>query len=487
VNPPAEVLHRVLRRPSTALLAIALLAACGQPAATATIDSMKLEPNPNSVLAERVDVSTHGATQVHAVWWAADGAQHETPKVSVPASGSVTLDILGLAASTDYEAQVVADAAGGSTRSATSPFTTGPLPPVLAGVSLAVSGTPPDSYVLVDLLNLTNPGALVAFDGTGTIRWYRMFDGPQPVVEAKQLASGNYLAYVGPTTFATGGGGGYMEVRPSGDFVRAYAAVPPLTSDDHEGLVTAEDMTGERAHLIGFDTRTVDLSPVGVSGTGTVVGHTLQRLLPNGAAEFSWSSWDHIGLDEWIDPVVPGQYSGSDFDHPNSIDIDPRGNYLVSFRNLNSILLIDSKTGDVMWRLGGKRTDFTFVGDPLNGFTGQHCARFLPNGNVLLLDNGSLHDPPLTRAVEYALDTAAHTARLVWEFRPPVPVFNQYTGSALRDSAGTTWIGLSYPGVIYRAGADGSVLWTATLSVNGQPPHFYRAVPIRSLYQYLPP
>jgi hypothetical protein len=89
--------------------------------------------------------------------------------------------------------------------------------------------------------------------------------------------------------------------------------------------------------------------------------------------------------------------------------------------------------------------------------------------------------------VEYALDPVAHTARLVWEFRPPVPVFNAFTGSALRDSAGSTWVGLSYSGVIYRVGADGTISWKATLTEGGQPPLFYRAVPVRSLYQYLPP
>jgi len=417
VNLSAEVLNRVRRALPRCALAVALVAACGQP--PVTIDTVTLASNPNSALAERVAVSTHGASTAHVVWWAGDGVQHETPPTPVPASGSVTLDVLGLAASTAYEAQVVAEASGATTRSATSSFTTGPLPSALAGVHLEVSGTPPDSDVLVDLLNDKSPGALVAFDGAGTVRWYRLFDGTDPVVEAKQLPSGNYLAFVGPTKFASSGGS-YMEVTPAGDFVHAYASAPPLAPDDHEGLLTAEAMSDERVHLLGFDAQTV-------------------------------------------------------------------GNYLVSFRNLDSIFVIDSHTGDVLWSLGGKRSDFTFVGVPLNGFSGQDCARLLPNGDILLLDNGSLHDPPMTRAAEYALDTAAHTARLVWEFRPPEPVFNAFTGSALRDAAGTTWVGLSYPGVIYRAAADGTVMWKATLAAGGQPPLFYRAVPVRSLYQYLPP
>jgi hypothetical protein len=61
--------------------------------------------------------------------------------------------------------------------------------------------------------------------------------------------------------------------------------------------------------------------------------------------------------------------------------------------------------------------DFQFVDDPLNGFRNQHAIRSLGNNRYTLLDNGNLHSPPVTRAVEYEIDTVGMTATLVWEYR----------------------------------------------------------------------
>ena len=67
-----------------------------------------------------------------------------------------------------------------------------------------------------------------------------------------------------------------------------------------------------------------------------------------------------------------------------------------------------------------------FINDPAGEFCGQHTARFLPNGNVFLYDNGVVCaiDPwtfeqlgregsDFSRAVEYALDLDNHEAVFV--------------------------------------------------------------------------
>ena len=68
--------------------------------------------------------------------------------------------------------------------------------------------------------------------------------------------------------------------------------------------------------------------------------------------------------------VQPGlaNFTGIDFDHPNSIDQDANGNYIVSFASLGEITNIDAVTGAMLWRLGGRHNQFTFVGDLLGGF-----------------------------------------------------------------------------------------------------------------------
>jgi hypothetical protein len=323
---------------------------------------------------------------------------------------------------------------------------------------------------------------MLAFDGAGRLRWYRLFDGEDPLVEAKQLPGGNSLGYLGTSPGSGPLPGRYVEVSPAGDVLRSFTPTAPLFTDPHEALLTGEGTPDERVHLFGYESRTVELSPLGLTGTGAIVGHTLQRLLPDGTAEFSWSAFDHLGLDELVNPSTPGSPVGHDYDHPNSIDIDPDGNYLVSWRNLDAVLLIDGQTGEILWRLGGTKSDFTFVDDPLHGFSGQHDARLLPGGHLLLLDNGTLHSPPTTRAAEYALDVDAGTATLVWEFRAPADRWNAFMGSARRDAAGMTWMGLSMLGIVDRVTADGTVDWEGRLLESGAASYFYRAVPIGSLY-----
>lgn len=359
------------------------------------------------------------------------------------------------------------------------------LPPAIADVQLQVHGQNSNDLVLIDLLGDKSPGALVIFDTSGNLRWYKLIDEPYPIVAATQLPSGNYLAYVGPVTDHPSSAGAYLEIAPSGAVARTIRAAAPLSTDPHGALVTDEGTPQERTHLFGYDVRTVSLAPLHKSGSAPITGHEIQRLLPDGTPEFTWSSWDHIGLDEWIDPLRPGVYSGA-FDHPNSLALDANGNYVASFRNIDSVLLIDSHSGDVLWRLGGKRNEFTFVDDPFDGFSGQHDVSVLPNGDLLVFDNGTKHQPPTTRAVEYAIDTSARTARMVWQFSRP-GLFNAITGSAVRDSAGMTWVGFSLHGIIDRVAPDGSIAWEGLLTKGGHPAPFYRAVPIGSIDRHLSP
>lgn len=134
---------------------------------------------------------------------------------------------------------------------------------------------------------------------------------------------------------------------------------------------------------------------------------------------FQWDSKDHL------DPA-DSYTNGADYAHINAFFEDTDGNFLVSLRSTNSILKIDSTTGDVIWTLGGNTGDFEII-DPLGGFIGQHAVSRTAGGNILLFDNG--YENPgrtdgqlpefqsranVTRVVEYALDEVNHTATLVY-------------------------------------------------------------------------
>lgn len=80
----------------------------------------------------------------------------------------------------------------------------------------------------------------------------------------------------------------------------------------------------------------------------------------------------------------------------------PDGNILMSVRNISTVVMIDRKTGNVYWKLGAP---------PLSG---QHAPYVLPNGHVLLFDNGPHRldaSLPFSRVLE--IDPA--TKGIVWK------------------------------------------------------------------------
>jgi hypothetical protein len=280
----------------------------------------------------------------------------------------------------------------------------------------------------------------------------------------------------------------HVQLGPARDSLLTLAAPSPIYTDNHELLLTGAG-ADERIHLFGYDRRPSDLSALGAPATVQLSGHTILRLRPDGSSEFAWSGWDHLRIQDWIEPPAPDPASTEqpDFDHPNSLAIDQDGNYIVSWRNLGEVTKLDAQSGEILWRLGGANNQFTFVNDPLGGFSAQHYARILPDGHLLLYDNGTRHSPPETRVVEYALDPVARTATLVWEFRHAPPIYTAYVGSAQRLASGNTAIGYGFAGHAAEVGPDGSVVWEADLRVDGQPSIVYRLVRIGSLYQYQEP
>jgi hypothetical protein len=148
---------------------------------------------------------------------------------------------------------------------------------------------------------------------------------------------------------------------------------------------------------------------------------------------------------------------------------------------------IDATTGAIIWRLGGTRSDFGFVNDPFNGFSAQHSARILPNGHLLLYDNGTRHPTPESRAVEYALDPAKRTATLVWEYRHSPPIYTPYVGLIQQLRDGNRVVAFGQAGHVTEVRPDGAVQWEADIKVDGQPAFCYRMSRIASLYRYTSP
>lgn len=172
--------------------------------------------------------------------------------------------------------------------------------------------------------------------------------------------------------------------------------------------------------LLGAEDVTVDMSVVVPGGhpAANVVGAVIQEVDCDGNVVMQWRSLDHLPItDSYENLTAPAiRYC-----HNNALWIDNDGNWLVSMRHSSQIIKVDRKTGEVLWTLGGKRNEFTFIGEHEENaptyFSYQHDIRRLPNGHITMFDNGTQHTPQYSRGVEYEIDEVNKTCRLVWEYR----------------------------------------------------------------------
>jgi hypothetical protein len=424
-----------------------------------------------------------GADSVRAHYVSADGTDAGTTPWFAARGDSLL--ILGLKPATRYSVTLQSKRGVAVADGATATQTTAPLPAALTSVTMTVlaGGAPSAGYTLANVNASDGHGYAVAFDSAGTIRWYHDI-GAATIVETKQQKNGDFTMFVQTTTINTQGTGAYLEVTPGGDSVRSVQALGSPYTDAHE-LVVTYDANGTRAgdYLFGYDLRPTDLTSRGGSASDMTATHQVLRIAPSGAVDTLAQGWTLWRVSDFVDPL-----STSDIDHPNSIAFDRDGGIIVSYRNLDAIVKIDPVTHAIVWQLGGARNQFRFVGDPLGGFGGQHNAQILPNGHLLVFDNGTTHTPQTSRAVEYALDPIAGTATMVWQYLPQPPVFNYFTGSVQRLGNGNTVVSWTLTGIVDEVTPDGSLRSRVQIvRAPGAPASIYRATHIASLYRYVDP
>lgn len=198
--------------------------------------------------------------------------------------------------------------------------------------------------------------------------------------------------------------------------------------------------------------------------------------IATGEVLFDWRASDHIDLDESYAPVPEDRDQPYDFFHVNSVDEDADGNLLISARHTHAIYKIDRATGDVLWRLGGKRGDFTLGEDV--AFSWQHDARWLPGGRISLFDNASNDDRkgPPSRGLVLDVDQEARTADLVKAVVNPDGETSGSQGNLQVLPGGGDLVGWgSRPSVTeFDAGGEVVLHWTYPADIFSYRAHFAR-------------
>ena len=179
----------------------------------------------------------------------------------------------------------------------------------------------------------------------------------------------------------------------------------------------------------------------------------IQEFDANDNLILNWNALEYLSIYDY--PNLNLSSIDITFMHGNSIEIDFDNNLLLSNRVSNEIIKIDRYTGDIIWIMGGPLNEFTFIDDPLNGFNKQHDVRRIGNGNITLFDNGTQHQPMLSRAVEYEIDELNKTARLIWAYNHPDSIVAMSMGSVQRLPNQNTLInwGFFFETVIMDAGS----------------------------------
>ncbi len=441
-------------------------------------------PNPQNTLSWIATFRSRRADSARVVCLGGGDAQALTPfsAVSSPVDSVLVLDRGEGACAAGVEVM----GSGGATEVPVAALPAFDLPVALQGVHLQGTGTAQPGYTLLEVTRDT-VAFIVAFGPAGDVRWYRAFPlrPGELVFNAAQQPNGDFTLYIGPSTGSAPAFGRFEEVEPGGRLVRTWIAPPPFYTDPHELIVETGDAAVPTGHLIGYALRPTDLTAYGGTSSQLLAGHTLIRETPGIGVDFLWNAWDHYSPSDWLfaQPQL-ATLPVADLDHANSLALTGDGNYLASFAMLGQVAKIDAVTGRVIWRLGGKTGQFAIVGDPLGGFGPEHDVRELPNGDILMFDNGLRHVPPESRAVEYRLDTVAMTATMVWQYRHSPALLAPAMGSARRLADGHTLVGFSSLSRVVEVAPDGTVAWEGVLTINGaRAPFFYRATHVESLYR----
>lgn len=159
---------------------------------------------------------------------------------------------------------------------------------------------------------------------------------------------------------------------------------------------------------------------------------------------------------------------GWDLLHVNAVDKCPDGDYLLSARHADALFKISHTTGDIVWRLGGVRSDFELQEGVK--FSRQHHARCLKQTDthtlVSLFDNavGEHFQAPTSdasRGLILALDLQNMTASIVSQYQHPNGVRTDGRGSFQLLPNGNAFLNWATYSLISEHTPDGKVAMQA--------------------------
>lgn len=397
-----------------------------------------IEENPNNHLSCRIFVSTDIATTAEVIveergkeTWSIGPFETRTMNHDLP--------ILGLHADSVFTFYVtVTEQNDLSSTSGPMYLQTDPLPEDFPPIEITISE--PDKmqpgFTIFNIYRWSPRrdngfGLLIGVDEAGRVVWYHRDD---LMIMNTSLTTQGTLVYNKLIL-------GVAEIDLMGDFVNQWNVIQLGIYGIHH-----EVMELPCGNLMGFSS---DLKKIGGypttgdrSKTYNVVGDVIVEFNRSGQKVKQWNLFDYLdphrikkGFHDssfWKWPYFWIKYP-KDWTHSNAIIYDSTDHsFIVSMRHQDWLAKIDMDEDSLVWKLGDG-DDFTLLGDG-KWFYHQHAPNFMPNGNIIVYDNGNnrpsyADDPtPYSRVVEYELDYQNMTAEQVWEYRGETTFFASFLG-----------------------------------------------------------
>jgi hypothetical protein len=278
-------------------------------------------------------------------------------------------------------------------------------------------------------------------------RWQR----PRfPGLHNKLLPNGNLLTGVkiptGPLASLSGSGGELVELDWDSKVVWKYEDLY-INSHDWHRLENGNTLI---AHWIPVPAEKITKIKGGIQGSeldGTIWDDCLQEITPEGKIEWEWIAHEHLNFEtDVMCPVCP-RFTWS---YINSNSVLPNGDILVSFRQINTIAIIDKSTGKFKWRWGPGKLGH------------QHAPTLLDNGNILVFDNGT-HCQNLEAHIicSKVVEINPRTNEIEWEYTDEKKMwfYSPVCGNAQRLPNGNTLICEAAKGRIFEVTPEKEKVW----------------------------
>ena len=196
----------------------------------------------------------------------------------------------------------------------------------------------------------------------------------------------------------------------------------------------------------------------GTEHNGAMYADYLVEMTVDGKVVWEWRASDH--LDPETDCITAVQDPREAWTHANGLAEMPNGNIVLSFRHISTVIIIDRKTGKVIWKLGAP---------PLSG---QHAPTPLANGNLLLFDNGP-HRLDHTMTFSRVIEVDLATKQIVWKYQEKreYEFYSPRISNAQRLPNGNTLVCEGDYGRFFEVTREGELVWEYVNPYFGQGPN----------------